>query len=542
LLIVGCWVPLRAQTVGNCPTFPSDNIWNIAVDGLPLDANSSAYVATIGASSHVHADFGSGLWDGGPIGIPYIVVNNAPRVPVVFGYADESDPGPYPIPANAPIEGGAGSTGDRHVLVVDQASCTLYELYAAYPQANGSWQAGSGAIFDLRANWLRPAGWTSADAAGLPILAGLVRYDEVLAGEIRHAIRFTVPQTRKAYVWPARHYASSRTGAQYPPMGQRFRLRADFDISGFSATNQVILRALKKYGMILADNGSAWFISGAPDERWNNDDLHQLDRVKGSDFEAVDVSSLMVDPNSAQARTAGAIPPNVTAVVNAASFAAGASPGAWIAVYGTNLATTTRSWRDDEIIGGRLPVELDGVGVTIAGVPAAISYISPGQLNVQVPDVALGAAVPLQVGSAVMTLAIQQTAPALFLYDADGRRYAAAQHVGYSIVGRTGLYAGSTPARPGEIVILYGTGFGATAPTVPAGYLVTQAARLARPVTVRIGGVDAAVDWAGLSGAGLYQFNVRVPAGLPDGDATVVVEIDGVRTQDGVYLTIGGPK
>jgi hypothetical protein len=223
-------------------------------------------------------------------------------VNVDFDYAEESDPGPYPIPADAPIEGGDLSSGDRHVLVLDRDACILYELYAAYPQPDGSWEAGSGAVFDFNSNALRPAGWTSADAAGLPILPGLVRYEEVASGEIQHALRFTAPQTRQAYVWPARHFASNLTDAAYPPMGMRFRLKAGFDISGFSEEMQVILRALKKYGMILADNGSAWYLSGAPDSRWDNDFLvNELGQVKGSDFEAVDESSLMVGPDSGQA-------------------------------------------------------------------------------------------------------------------------------------------------------------------------------------------------------------------------------------------------
>jgi hypothetical protein len=287
--------------------FPADHIWNAPVDTLPADSRSDAYIATIGASRSLHPDFGSGEWppgSGSPIGIPYVDVPDAQAVvAVTFTYADESDPGPYPIPTAAPIEGGPGSSGDRHVLVVDRDGCILYELFYAFPQPDGSWEAGSGAVFDLKSYALRQAGWTSADAAGLPILPGLVRYDEVATGEIDHALRFTAPQTRRAYVWPARHYASSLTGEQYPPMGQRFRLRADFDISGFSPEVQVILRALKKYGMILADNGSAWYISGAPDDRWNNDVLRELSTVNGSDFEAVDVSSLMVAPDSGQVRT-----------------------------------------------------------------------------------------------------------------------------------------------------------------------------------------------------------------------------------------------
>jgi hypothetical protein len=291
-----------------CGVFPADNIWNTPIDKLPLDPNSAAYVATIGQSGTLHPDFGSGDWppgSGAPIGIPYVIVpGTQQKVQVSFDYWDESDPGPYPVPADAPVEGGRESDGDRHVLVIDRDNCILYELYYAFPQAGGSWHAGSGAIFDLKSNQLRPKGWTSADAAGLPVFPGLVRYDEVASGEIRHALRFTAPQTRKAYIWPARHYASSLTGTNYPPMGQRFRLKAGFDISGFSQQTQVILRALKSYGMILADNGSAWYISGAPDPRWNNDVLHELGRIAGSNFEAVDVSSLMVSADSAAVKPA----------------------------------------------------------------------------------------------------------------------------------------------------------------------------------------------------------------------------------------------
>ncbi len=295
--------PPSGPTIGGCPLLPADNIWNARVDSLPVDPRSAAYIQSIGESTGLHPDFGSGTWEGAPIGIPFDFVDGSqPKVTVVFDYEDESDPGPYPIPADASIEGGPDSDGDRHVLVVDTDNCILYELYYAWPQADGSWEAGSGAIYDLHSNALRPEGWTSADAAGLPILPGLIRYEEVAAGEIRHAIRFTAPQTRAAYVWPARHYASSLTGEEYPPMGQRFRLRADFDLSGFSPQTQVILRAMQTYGLILADNGSPWFISGAPDEGWDNDILHELARVQGADFEAVDVSSLMLNPDSGAVR------------------------------------------------------------------------------------------------------------------------------------------------------------------------------------------------------------------------------------------------
>ena len=284
-------VPTTASVIISVrPLFPADNVWNVAIDTLPIDANSAAYIATIGATRSAHPDFGT-VYNGAPNGIPYIVVaGSQPRVQVSFDYADESDPGPYPIPPDALIEGGPQSTGDRHVLIVDRDNCKLYELFAAYPNADGSWHAGSGALFDICGNALRPATWTSADAAGLPILPGLVRYDEVTAGYINHALRFTAPQTRNSYIWPARHKASSLSGTNYPPMGQRFRLKAGYDISHFPRQARAVLRALKLYGMIVADNGSDWYISGAPNKHWNNDDLHTLGEVKGSAFEVVDTS------------------------------------------------------------------------------------------------------------------------------------------------------------------------------------------------------------------------------------------------------------
>lgn len=295
--------------LGGCAMFPVDHVLNTPIDHLPVDAKSDSYINSIGRERRFHADFGSGTWEGGPIGIPYVIVPGSQAgVPITFEYADESDPGlspegRYPIPDTPPIEGGPASNGDRHILIMDKDHCLLYEIYAAYPQVDGSWRAGSGAIFSLNGYSLRPAGWTSADAAGLPILPGLVRYDEVLAGEIKHAIRFTAPRTRQGtYIWPARHYASSDPNPDLPAMGQRFRLRADYNISGFSPQVQVILRAMKKYGIILADNGSAWYLSGVPDERWNNDQMRQLSRLTGEDMEAVDVTSLLLDPDSGKAR------------------------------------------------------------------------------------------------------------------------------------------------------------------------------------------------------------------------------------------------
>jgi hypothetical protein len=275
--------------------FPDDNPWNRDVSADPVDAASATLIAACG-QRNLHPDFGT-VWNGAPIGIPYVVVTGQqPRVPVTFDYASESDPGPYPVPPDAPVEGGSGANGDRHVLIIDRDNWVLYELFAARPVDGGTrWHAGSGAIFDLRSNALRPAGWTSADAAGLPILPGLVRYDEVvLQGEIRHALRFTCPTTRRAYVPPARHWASARTDANLPPMGMRVRLRADFDVSGFPPAVQVILRAMKTYGMFLADNGSGWFVSGAPDARWNDDELGALKRVPSSAFEVVRMDGLVV--------------------------------------------------------------------------------------------------------------------------------------------------------------------------------------------------------------------------------------------------------
>lgn len=302
-ILISTFVTL-AQVEMPCSILPSNNIWNTPIDKLPVDKNSDIYIQTIGLTKNLHPDFGSGLWNNAPIGIPYTIVDgNQKKVFVQFEYADESDKGPYPIPDNPLIEGGEDSNGDRHILIVDKDNCILYELYSAYKNPDGSWRAGSGAIFDLNSNSLRPDSWTSADAAGLPILPGLVRYDEVAAGEIKHMIRFTVPKTQRKYIWPARHYASSITDEKYPPMGQVFRLKNSVNISTFSKEAQVILTALKKYGMILADNGSAWFISGVPDERWNNDAINELKQIKGSDFEAVDISSLMVNANSGEAKS-----------------------------------------------------------------------------------------------------------------------------------------------------------------------------------------------------------------------------------------------
>jgi hypothetical protein len=278
----------------HCRLFPADNPWNQRVDQAPVRQNSAEMVRAIGVDETVHADFGSGRYQGRPIGIPYTTVSKRQhRVRVKFDYSDESDRGPYPIPRNAPVEGGRSSDGDRHVIVVDRDRCKLYELFAAYPQRGGrSWKAGSGAIWSLKSNKLRPEGWTSADAAGLPILPGLARYEEVRRGRIDHALRFTVSRSRQAFLYPARHFASDLTDPDLPAMGQRLRLKASFDASAYPRQSRIVLQALKEYGMIVADNGSDWYLSGAPSSGWDNDDLHSLGGVKGSDFEVVDESAL----------------------------------------------------------------------------------------------------------------------------------------------------------------------------------------------------------------------------------------------------------
>jgi len=271
--------------------FPSTDPWNTPIDTSPVDPNSANLISSIGLTTGLHPDFGAN-WNGGPFGIPYIVVSGTqPLVPMTFYYADESDPGPYPFPPDAPVEGGSNSTGDRHVIVIDRDHWKLYETFDSHYNGTG-WDCGSGAIFDLTTDTIRPAGWTSADAAGLPIFPGLARYDEVSAGAINHALRFTVASTRKAYVAPARHWASSNTSTNLPPMGMRVRLKASFDISGFPPQAQVVLRALKKYGMIVADNGSNWYISGAPDSRWDDTQLNTLKSVQGSNFEVVQMGPI----------------------------------------------------------------------------------------------------------------------------------------------------------------------------------------------------------------------------------------------------------
>jgi hypothetical protein len=289
-----------------CPMFPADNVWNTDIAGLPVDPHSAAWMASMdSASTNLHPDFGPSGDPSTPYGMPFTVVSPThPLVNVAFDFADESDPGPYPFGADTPIEGGAASTGDRHALMVNPSTCTLYELYDAHYSAGGS-TAGSGAIWNLNSNNLRPSGWTSADAAGLPILPGLLRYDEVQSGSITHAIRMTAESTDTSFIWPARHEAGTASNPNLPPMGARFRLKASYDISGYSPQAQVVLRAMQQYGLILADNGSNWYFGGTADPAWPDALIEQLKEVPASAFEAVDESSLMVSPNSGQAHQTG---------------------------------------------------------------------------------------------------------------------------------------------------------------------------------------------------------------------------------------------
>jgi hypothetical protein len=294
--------PQKATPVsGGCQIFPKNNYWNTPVNNLPPHPQSTAWINSIGATRGFHMDFGSGAWNGGPIGIPFNITlgSQTPHYTVDFYYPGESDNGPYPIPSSPAVEYGS----DHHILIVDSDDCELYEIYDAW-QSSGNWFAGSGAIWDLNSNTLRPDTWTSADAAGLPIFPGLARYDEIAAGEITHALRFTTNCTANYYVWPARHMAQYGSCANPVPFGARFRLKSNYNISGFSSQAQIILRAMKTYGIVLADNGSPWYVSGVPNEGWDNDALHELDIIIGNNFEAVDTTGLVIDENSGETYTA----------------------------------------------------------------------------------------------------------------------------------------------------------------------------------------------------------------------------------------------
>ena len=382
----------QAPTVGGCSIFPADNIWNTPIDTLPVHPNSANYISRMGPTMPLRMDFGPGIYQGGLFGMPVVTVSgSATKYPATFRYWQESDPGPYANPLNSPIEGGATSTGDRHTIAVDTTNCVLYELFDAHPLTS-SWQAGGGAIFNLKSNALRPAGWTSADAAGLSIYAGLARYDEIAAGEIRHALRVVASATQKAYLWPARHYASSITDTSYPPMGLRLRLKASVDTSNYPREAQIILRALKKYGLFLADNGTSWFVGGQPDDRWNTTNLRTMMNITGNMFEAVDESSLMVDPNSGQARQIGVSVAVAPASVNI--ITQGSQQFTATVQGSTNQSVT---WKVNGIAGGNSQVGY---------IDAAGRYSAPGSVpspaTVQVS--ATSAASSSAIGNASVTI------------------------------------------------------------------------------------------------------------------------------------------
>ena len=532
-------------TIGGCPVLPANNIWNTPIDHLPVKSDSQTLVNTIGATATMHADFGSGTYNGGPIGIPFVTVaGTQTKYPATFLYADESDAGPYAVPLNAPIEGGSNSNGDRHAIAVDTTNCVLYELYRAFPQS-ASWQADSGAIYNLLSNALRPAGWTSADAAGLPIMPGLVMYEEILAGEIKHAIRFTVPQTRRAYVWPGRHYASSLTGTQYPAMGQRFRLKASFDITGFPAEVQIILRALKKYGMILADNGSAWYISGKPDSRWNNDNLRTFHNIAGSNFEAVDATVLMIDPNSGEARQNGV---SVSVTPSAANVRVARTQQFSAAVQGsTNQGVT---WSVNGVAGGSATYGF----ISSTGLYNAPSVLpSPASATVQAASVAS----PTSVGQAAVTLlplpSITSVSPSPvttgnFTLTVNGAGFLAGSTVFFNGAALPTTFVSSTQLRgtgnatsvASNVPVVVNTSDGITTNTVyvnvvapaitvtisPTSATVrrgrTQQFTANTTVTWKVNGVTGGNATVGtISASGLYQ----APAAVPNPDTVSVTAV-----------------
>jgi hypothetical protein len=537
------------QMIGNCPVLPANNIWNTPVDTVPVLGNSASMVTTIGAARGFHADFGAGVWDGGPIGIPFVTVPGTQTAyPASFLYADESDPGPYKVPLTAPIEGGSASTGDRHAIAIETDGCTLYELYRAFPQS-ASWTADSGAIFDLRSNALRPLTWTSADAAGLPIMPGLVTYDEVQSGEIHHAIRFTAPQTRREFVWPARHYASTLTGTQYPRMGERFRLKASFDITPFPADVQVILRAMKKYGIILADNGSAWYLSGAPDPRWNDDNLHTLSQLLGSNFEAIDATVLQVSGDSGEAIQNGV---SVSVTPASASVRVGQFQTLTATVAGAGGGVT---W---SVSGNATVGTIDSAGQYLA--PAVVP--SPSTVSVRATSVAS----PGSSGTASVTVVPLPTITSLspspltvgaFTLTVNGIGFTPGARVTFNgspqtttVVASTTLTATGTATMPASgvqvmVVLSDGTGSNTVALDIVAAPAITigispasTSIRVKQTIqfTASVNGTsNSSVTWkvngvAGgnssvgtISGTGLY----RAPASVPN-PATVTVSATSV--------------
>lgn len=485
-------LPLTAQTAGSCRIFPADHILNTPIDTLPVHPMSSTWVSTIGANTAFHGDFSH---VGG--GIPYVVVNNQAKVPVRFLYPDESDPGPYPFPPNAPVE----QASDAHVLVIEQAECKLYETWLSSKNPDNSWTAGTGAIFDLNGYALRPAFWTSADAAGLPIQPLLIRYDEVQAGEIRHAIRFTAPQTKKEFIWPARHYASSLTEAKYPPMGARFRLKATFNDAGYDPQVRAIFRAMKKYGIILSDNGSPWYVTGVPDSRWNMDIMNNagIKKLKGSDFEAVDSSSLMIHPDSGQAKQPGNPPPppppgvqNLTA--SSATVSSGQTVTFTVALTSAAPAGGTQVALTSSVPGALNPppqvtIASDGLTAQVPVVAGPVAVATAVSVTASANGASKAASVTVNPAASATTLRVNAGGPAL---TSSGTTWSADQYF-------TGGQTGSTTRR------IWGTSTQALYQTERSGTI-----QYALPVTP--GNYNLALHFAEIQTLrpGQRVFNVRV--------------------------------
>jgi len=520
--------PVQAQPprIQPCEILPADNVWNQTIDALPVDARSASYIDRIGASIGLAANFGSGRVNNAAIGIPFTMVPGTQgRVTMRFENPAQSDPGPYPIPSNAAVEGAGSNSSERRVIVLETDNCVVYELSRAFPEGDG-WRAATGAVFPLKlpdANSLRPANWPSADGAGLAILPALVRYDEVGLGEIRHALRFTAPAVRQSYVWPARYSAGASTDASLPPMGQRFRLKPEFDLSGFSPQTRIILTALKKYGMFLADVGPAWAITGVPDERWNNQLLQELSRVKGSDLEAVDSSSLMRDPNAAFVRPET----RIDAVGNAGSYRAGyLSPGMIASVFGVGLANEPTQTR-----------------VTFDGIEAPILLATPSQINFVVPYVTetRNSWEMIVRYQSRMTFRgqvnIAPASPGIFSLNGSGKG-------GGAILNQDStVNTPQNPAAKGSIIVLYATGEGQTTPAGVDGRIAAGTLpKPVLPVRVRIGGIEVVPEYAGAAPgfiAGAMQVNVRVPTEpQQSGNVPVVLLVGGWPSQEGLTVAI----
>jgi hypothetical protein len=501
----------------SCPVFPADNVWNTDISQLPVNANSNAWLGSMNAgSTNLHPDFGSSGDPSAPYGIPYAVVTDAhPKVPVTFQFADESDKGPYPFGPETPIEGGANATGDRHAIMVDSTSCTLYELYDARYATTGS-TAGSGAIWNLTSDALRPAGWTSADAAGLPIFAGLLRPDEVAAGVITHAIRFTAVHTDTSYIWPARHQAGARSDPTLPPMGARFRLKASVDTSSYSPATQAVLRAMQHYGLILADNGSNWFFQGSASNDWDPTTIAQLKTIPASAFEAVDESSLMVSPDSgavatappkiALTRLAGADRDSTSVAASQHAFPARLSAKAAVIASDAGFADALSAAPLAKSAGG--PLLLTSPSGLSPGVRAEISRVLPAGATVYVlgGDDAIAPVVEAQLSSSGYV----------------PRRLAGADRFGTAVVVAQAIGSPSTIVEATGLDFPDGLSAGAAAAAIHRAILLTD------------GDVQAASTASYLQTHPGTRYAVGGPATRADPGATAVVGADRYATATAV--------